>query len=463
VHTRAPEPENVSGQKPLPRTSRIPLAFVLLALLALAAVPLLESRYIHTYRVELRRVDPARDLVTTLQTEQALGGAALRDLLNTNDPQFLRRYQEALTRERSALAELAPIARELGGDVLVKFNALQGAEELWDQRASQLLRAEPRDVNVIEQTLADEDVYERTLIAAAELDITIGDAGAALRRRVDRAEQTALAITLALVTLAAAAGLVVARLGRQLRIFALAAEERRLELERVMDSKDRLTRGITHDLKNPLGVILGHVDLLEEGVYGKLNGEQSASLGRIRNATSFMMRMIDTLLELARAEAGQIRIERTPTDLQALVEDVGASHRAAVESAGLTFDITLMDGAGPVPTDPARVVEVLDNLLSNAIKYTKQGRVRLSMTRNENGAPKPGDWIAIAVEDSGPGIPKDQQEQIFEEFSRLRTDSAPGAGLGLAISRRIARLLGGDITVDSDEGKGTRFTFWLPG
>jgi signal transduction histidine kinase len=391
--------------------------------------------------------------VSKLQLSQALGGAALRDLLATNEPSFLERYQETLRDERERLALLEPIAHQLGGDVLVRYEKLRDAELRWDRRAFQLLRAEPRDVDTIERSLADEDVYEATLVAAAELDEALGVRAAAIRARIDRS---------GLATLAAAAGIVVARLGRQLHAFAVAAEERRIELERVMESKARLTRGITHDLKNPLGVILGHVDLLEEGVHGELNREQRQSLGRIRKANQFMLRMIDTLLELARAEAGQIRVERIPTDLKALVDDVGASHRVAVENAGLTFDTSIETDVDRVFTDPARVVEVLDNLLSNATKYTTHGQVRLTMSQDGNSAPGPGEWVAISVEDTGPGIPHDQQERIFEEFSRLRTDGAPGAGLGLAISRRIARLLGGDVTVESAEGVGARFTLWLP-
>jgi signal transduction histidine kinase len=128
----------------------------------------------------------------------------------------------------------------------------------------------------------------------------------------------------------------------------------------------------------------------------------------------------------------------------------------------LTFDTSIETDVDRVFTDPARVVEVLDNLLSNATKYTTHGQVRLTMSQDGNSAPGPGEWVAISVEDTGPGIPHDQQERIFEEFSRLRTDGAPGAGLGLAISRRIARLLGGDVTVESAEGVGARFTLWLP-
>ena len=113
-------------------------------------------------------------------------------------------------------------------------------------------------------------------------------------------------------------------------------------------------------------------------------------------------------------------------------------------------------------TDRARVTEVLDNLLSNAVKYTKSGRVIIRAETANGDAPRPGRWIAIRVSDTGSGIPPEHQAQIFNEFSRLETEQVSGAGLGLAMSRSLARLLGGDITVQSQVGTGSTFTLWLP-
>jgi signal transduction histidine kinase len=117
-----------------------------------------------------------------------------------------------------------------------------------------------------------------------------------------------------------------------------------------------------------------------------------------------------------------------------------------------------------VATDPERVRQVLGNLLSNALKYTPPGgrvTVRAEVRpRGHDGAH--AESVAIDVRDSGPGIPPDKHEEVFEEFSRLAPDAAPGAGLGLAIARRVARALGGDVTVASEPGRGSCFTLWVP-
>ena len=125
--------------------------------------------------------------------------------------------------------------------------------------------------------------------------------------------------------------------------------------------------------------------------------------------------------------------------------------------------LDLPDTVPPVVSDPARVRQVLANLLSNAIKYTPAGgRVTVRARTRTDGAPAPGEWIAAEVVDTGRGIPPEQQRQLFQEFTRFDSASAEGAGIGLAISQRIAEALGGRITVESQVGAGSTFTLWLP-
>jgi signal transduction histidine kinase len=111
--------------------------------------------------------------------------------------------------------------------------------------------------------------------------------------------------------------------------------------------------------------------------------------------------------------------------------------------------------------DPQRVEQIVSNLITNAIKYAPRGRVVLEIRRRETGPMKGGPWLTVAVRDRGPGIPPDKREANFEEFTRLDQDAAPGAGVGLSISRRVARLMGGDITVEDHDGGGSVFTLWL--
>jgi signal transduction histidine kinase len=110
-----------------------------------------------------------------------------------------------------------------------------------------------------------------------------------------------------------------------------------------------------------------------------------------------------------------------------------------------------------------RIRQILGNLVSNAVKYTDRGGITVRVAVREGGkAPGPGRWIAVDVSDTGPGIPEERQKLLFRELSPLERGARPGAGIGLAISQRIARALGGQITVESAVGKGSTFTLWLP-
>lgn len=263
------------------------------------------------------------------------------------------------------------------------------------------------------------------------------------------------------------------------------SERARLEVERVMESRARLVRGFSHDVKNPLSAADGYLQLLELGIRGDLAQAQLDGIRRSRRSIGAALNLIEDLVELARAEAGQIALHTSQVDMRRLIEEAADEYRAAAESANLRFELDL---AGPVPTietDYARVRQVLGNLIGNAVKYTPPGgRVTVRARRCEAAERPPprepvGYWpadrasaeraqasgvdqLCIDVIDTGPGIPHALQESIFEEFIRLTTDNVRGAGLGLPISRRLARLLGGDVTVASEPGRGSTFTLRLP-
>lgn len=241
------------------------------------------------------------------------------------------------------------------------------------------------------------------------------------------------------------------------------ARDGRAELERVMKSRSRLMRGFSHDVKNPLGAADGYAELLTTGIYGALSAEQTERVECIRRSIRVALALIDDLHQLARAEAGRLELSITSVDLGDLARASGDEYRASAETSGLSLSIDLPVEPVVVATDSARIRQIVSNLLSNAIKYTRCGsivlRVRRWPLRPHSSA---GGWAAIDVTDSGPGIPPDKWDTIFEEFTRLAGGDASGAGLGLAISQRLAHALGGQITLQSEVGSGSTFTLWLP-
>jgi PAS domain S-box-containing protein len=240
------------------------------------------------------------------------------------------------------------------------------------------------------------------------------------------------------------------------------ADRRREALERVTESRTRLMRGFSHDVKNPLGAADGYAALLEEGVGGELSERQRQSVQRIRRSIQSSLRLINDLLELARAEAGQIELRLQRVDVAALAREVAEDYRGQIDAAGLQLEVRAPE-ALPIESDATRVRQILSNLVSNAAKYTRHGHITIDASRRADArAPRRGEWVAICVSDTGPGIPAEKRETIFQEFTRLDPSAPHGAGVGLAISRRIACLLGGDVTVESEVGRGSTFTLWLP-
>lgn len=239
------------------------------------------------------------------------------------------------------------------------------------------------------------------------------------------------------------------------------AERRREQLERVTESRTRLMRGFSHDVKNPLGAADGFAALLEEGIGGQLSDAQKKSVQRIRRSLQTSLRLINDLLELARAESGQVDLKVQRIDVAELAREVAEDFRGQIEAAGLSLEVRA-SAALPAKSDPTRVRQILSNLVSNAAKYTREGRIVIDACRQSGaGAPGSGKWDVIEVTDTGPGIPSEKLETIFQEFTRLDPSAPHGAGVGLAISRRMARLLGGDVTVKSELGRGSTFTLWV--
>jgi PAS domain S-box-containing protein len=241
------------------------------------------------------------------------------------------------------------------------------------------------------------------------------------------------------------------------------AESRRSELERVTESRARLVRGFTHDVKNPLGAADGFLALLQEGVLGEVSDKQLGTIAKVRRAIGHALELIAHLLDIARAEAGQLEIRRRTTDVSQQVCELAEAFMAQAKAKELDVDLVLEPDLPSIETDPTRLRQVVGNLISNAVKYTPPGgHIDIRACHSGSGNTGRDREIVISVVDDGPGISAEKQSMLFTEFTRFDPDAAEGAGIGLAISQRIAQALGGEITVESDPGHGSTFALHLP-
>jgi len=273
-----------------------------------------------------------------------------------------------------------------------------------------------------------------------------------------------------------------------LRLADRSAELERLssELLRANRVKSEFLANVSHELRTPLNAIVGFVELLRDGVYGELNPRQAGPVERIASSASHLRQLVDQILDLAKMAAGRLDVQWEVIDLKPFILDLTSEIEALRAERGLALSISISGSLPRVRTDPMHLRQIVLNLLGNALKFTPSGGIAIrgrlvdltnvgssssSSSSEESRAvkavPQTGTWVALDVADTGVGIAKNDQERIFEEFEQVnagsRTDSMQrGTGLGLPISRRLARLLGGELTVVSEPGKGSTFTVWIP-
>lgn len=451
------------GTGPSEWPATIALTFVLVSILALVVVSWAGTSSTRPMYAELNNVlAPARELLVRVQVALAVEGSLLRDYLASPDESLTRRYREAVAQEQRAAAQLSGLVQRLGPEPRRYLADFRREQDEWHLAIERLL-ANPK-ARTTRDPLRGPD-YEQLLDASVRFDAALGDASEWRRATIQRAElrQTRLAIGVGILGIAG--GVVIAWLAHRMRSYAGTVRARTTELERANESRERLLRGITHDLKNPLQAIDGHAGLLEEEFRGPLMPDQRDSVQRIRTSVGVLLALIDDLLELARADAGELSVKPQEVDLAVLVRDITEQYRASAEASGHRVELSVKPLPAGARTDPKRVRQVLGNLMSNAIKYTPRGGTITvgAEPRDHDTNGSAGPWIAIDVADSGGGVPAEQQQSIFRDFARLDAHRGiPGAGLGLSIGKRIAELLGGDLTVRSEAGSGATFTLWLP-
>jgi len=482
----APAPDTVRHSPLSPREraalrhvtrTRLPLLLVLVSLGLALVVPRLAERRVIRLREEINAVaEPARARLAAIQLDLALEAAARRGYLLTGDRQLAREIATSRTRRHEAERQLEEYARRLDPQVSAELARLTARLQALDAHLDTVV-ATGVNPSASPAPLAErQEQFDDALAAAGRLQDAIGRSADVRRERIGRTEQTVALLTAGLVLLGLGAALLVARLGSRFRTLALrldeseerlrqiatAAEQRRLEVERVTESRARLMRGFTHDVKNPLGAAEGYLSLLADGIHGTLADPQREAVERARRSIEHALELIAQLLDLARAEAGQLEFRPHRTDVAAVLRELGEAFRPQAEAKHLALRVEVPE-LPATWTDATRVRQVLANLVSNAVKYSPTGgHIALSAAARNGETAMRTPALMLRVTDDGPGIPEDRIPMLFAEFTRLDPEAAEGAGIGLAISQRIARALGGEISVESRVGDGSTFTLELP-
>ena len=251
-----------------------------------------------------------------------------------------------------------------------------------------------------------------------------------------------------------------------------AAEKAQTDAEAANRAKSQFLANMSHELRTPINAIVGYADLLEVGVAGPLTEGQGSYVDRLKSSGRHLIGLVDDILDLAKVEAGELAVEREPALLLGTAEAALAMVVPQADAKG----IVVGDDSSCRPDslyigDADRVRQILVNLLSNAVKFTEPGgrvAIRCLMVESTEQGPElegEGPWIAVEVEDTGIGIAPGQLDLVFEPFMQVddgHTRREGGTGLGLTISRKFARLMGGDLTIRSRPGEGSCFTLWLP-
>ncbi|MGB1271031.1 MAG: ATP-binding protein, partial [Endozoicomonas sp.] len=243
--------------------------------------------------------------------------------------------------------------------------------------------------------------------------------------------------------------------------------EKAEELEQASRYKSEFLANMSHELRTPLNSLLLLSQMLAENDEGNLTEDQMESAQVIYNGGKELLDLINDILDLSKVEAGKMSVNLEQTDIEDLGKGIRSLFNPLADSRSLEFMVTIEPGTTRVIfTDSQRLMQIIKNFLSNAFKFTEQGGVYVRMFHeSRQGRFAEDSWVGFAIRDSGIGIPKDKQESIFESFQQADGSTSRkygGTGLGLAISREMAELLGGFIEIESEEGKGTTFTLFLP-
>ena len=239
------------------------------------------------------------------------------------------------------------------------------------------------------------------------------------------------------------------------------------ELHKAIWASDQATRAksdfvasMSHELRTPLNAIIGYSEILLEDAQSVGRESETADLRKIQDAGKHLLSLIDNVLDISKIEAGKMTLYLETFDLRPMIDSVAATVTPLAKKTGNALVVDCAGELGTIHSDLTKLRQILFNLLSNACKFTRNGTITLAVFRN-----KAGDWIEFQVRDTGIGMTPDQQAKVFEAFTQAddsTTRTYGGTGLGLAITKSFCRLMGGDVTLRSESGKGTTFLVRLP-
>jgi len=236
-------------------------------------------------------------------------------------------------------------------------------------------------------------------------------------------------------------------------------EDKSRQIEAANRHKSEFLANMSHELRTPLNAIIGFSEVLGERLFGELNEKQAEYTDDILTSGRHLLSLINEILDLSKVEAGRMELELATFDLPLAIDNARTFVRERVTKRGITLDIDVDERLGEYVGDERKIKQILLNLLSNAVKFTPEGgRIGIN-ARQADGS------VEISVSDTGIGIAPEDQARIFEEFRQVGGDYAhkgEGTGLGLTLAKKFVELHGGKIWVESEVGKGSRFTFTLP-
>jgi signal transduction histidine kinase len=232
------------------------------------------------------------------------------------------------------------------------------------------------------------------------------------------------------------------------------------QLRQASDLKTRFLSNMSHEFRTPLNSVLALSRLLLDRIDGDLTSEQERQVGYIRRSAESLLELVNDMLDLAKVEAGKAEVKPVRFTVTSLFGALRGALKPLLTSTSVELVFEPLQDLPPLYTDEAKIAQILRNLVSNALKFTERGEVRVTARLEEDETK-----VIFAVRDTGIGIAAEYHERIFEEFSQVDTrlqKKVKGTGLGLSLSRSLARLLGGDLTVESVPGQGSVFSLQVP-